>query len=326
MQYLRLFSLDPTYNLAVEEQLFATLPPEHPGIFMLWQNAPSVIVGRYQCTAEEVNAVVVAREHIPVVRRITGGGAVYHDLGNLNFSFLANSHGTARVNFQQYLKPIVVALAELGVQAAISGRNDLEVDGKKISGSGQLVCGSRILHHGTLLINVDRARLDEVLTVAPEKIHSRGIQSVRMRVGGIADYWHPGSTLDMLIEALRRHCTDDDAAGLTPVELAGAEQLAAGKYRQWHWNYGASPPYTREQKRRFPWGTVCLRLDVQQGVIRSCRIFGDFFSMRDIAELEALFAGCRHERQSLRQRLQTVSWEEYFVGSEAASMLHFFGC
>ena len=126
MEHLTFSTLDPAFNLALEEVLFQSLPAGHPGWFLLWQNGPSVIVGRHQCTADEVNADFIRRENLPVVRRITGGGAVYHDTGNLNFSFIEHANGREKVDFRRYLEPVCAALADLGVQAVLSGRNDIE--------------------------------------------------------------------------------------------------------------------------------------------------------------------------------------------------------
>lgn len=323
MRHLCLSTLDPAYNLALEERLFNTLRPESSGLFLLWQNVPSVIVGRHQCTAEEVNAAFVKREGIPVVRRITGGGAVYHDRGNLNFSFIAHRDGPAKMDFRPRLEPVIAALAELGVRAVLSGRNDLETAGRKISGSSQLARGSRVLHHGTLLVDVDFDRLAAALTADPEKIRSKGVASVRARVGNIAEFWRPGNSMETLVKALLRHCAPDGPAALSPEDEAAAARLADEKYRQWRWNYGASPRYTEERRRRFPWGTVCLRLDVREGVIRDCGISGDFFAMRDIAELEALFVGKALRAEALSPALRDVSWADFFVGCKPEEMENF---
>ena len=163
MEHLTFSTLDPAFNLALEEVLFQSLPAGHPGWFLLWQNGPSVIVGRHQCTADEVNADFIRRENLPVVRRITGGGAVYHDTGNLNFSFIEHANGREKVDFRRYLEPVCAALADLGVQAVLSGRNDIEANGRKISGSGQMLRRGKVLHHGTLLIDVNFERLSSVL-------------------------------------------------------------------------------------------------------------------------------------------------------------------
>ena len=226
MQFLSLSSTDPALNLALEECLLQWLPADHPGLFLLWQNAPSVIVGRHQVTLDEIDADFVRRRGLPVVRRMTGGGAVYHDLGNLNFSFMENAHGRKTVDFARYLRPVCAALAELGVQAPLTGRNDLEAGGRKISGSAQSLRQGRILHHGTLLVSLDFGELVQALHVDPDKIRSKGIASVRSRVANISEFWTPGSGMEDLRAALLRHCADGEADDAT---MEFVQQVLAGK-------------------------------------------------------------------------------------------------
>ena len=228
MQFLSLSSTDPALNLALEECLLQWLPADHPGLFLLWQNAPSVIVGRHQVTLDEIDADFVRRRGLPVVRRMTGGGAVYHDLGNLNFSFMENAHGRKTVDFARYLRPVCAALAELGVQASLTGRNDLEAGGRKISGSAQSLRQGRILHHGTLLVSLDFGELVQALHVDPDKIRSKGIASVRSRVANISEFWTPGSGMEDLRAALLRHCADGEGS-LEPEVLRAMEHSALEK-------------------------------------------------------------------------------------------------
>ncbi|MDR3358659.1 MAG: lipoate--protein ligase [Desulfovibrio sp.] len=322
MEFLSLSSLDPAVNLALEERLFTTLPPRHPGLFLLWQNGPSVIVGRHQCTAEEINAEFVRRENLPVVRRNTGGGAVYHDTGNLNFSFLENTRRPGGMDFRRLLAPVCLALADVGVRAEISGRNDLEVQGRKISGNAQLLRDGKMLHHGTLLVNLDLSRMVEALKPAPEKIRSKGVASVRARVANITEFWKPGTTVEALKHALLRRCAERRAE-LGRETLAVAQDLAETKYRQWDWNYGASPAFTEKKRERFPWGSVDMRLDVRDGVIRSCRFYGDFFAATPIGELQSLLTGQKRESGDLARALDGVNMENFFSGCDAAVMRRF---
>ena len=227
MQSLSLTSTDPAFNLALEECLLQWLPADHPGLFLLWQNAPSVIVGRHQVTLDEIDSDFVRRRGLPVVRRMTGGGAVYHDLGNLNFSFMENAHGRKTVDFARYLRPVCEALAELGVRASLSGRNDLEAGGRKISGSAQSLRQGRILHHGTLLVSLDFGELVQALHVDPDKIRSKGIASVRSRVANISEFWTPGSSMEGLRAALLRRCAD----GAGQLEPGGLAPGRAGRHR-----------------------------------------------------------------------------------------------
>lgn len=323
MQFLAFSSTDPAFNLALEECLLQWLPADHPGLFLLWQNAPSVIVGRHQVTLDEIDSDFVRRRGLPVVRRMTGGGAVYHDLGNLNFSFMENAHGRKTVDFARYLRPVCTALAGLGVQASLTGRNDLEAGGRKISGSAQSLRQGRILHHGTLLVSLDFGELVQALHVDPDKIRSKGVASVRSRVANISEFWAPGSSMESLRAALLRHCADGEGK-LEPEVLRAAEELAERKYRSWDWNYGASPAFSLQRRERFPWGLVDWRLDVRDGTIRDCRICGDFFATADIAGLEGRLRGVRCQSAALAGALEGVPWQEYFSHCDPQRMECFF--
>lgn len=316
---------DPACNLALEETLFSRLCPEEPGVFLLWQNAPAVIVGRHQNTLEEIDRSWLLSRGIPVVRRNTGGGAVYHDLGNLNFSFMEYAPERQKVDFGRYLQPVCAALSRLDVPVQITGRNDLEVRGRKVSGSAQCLRQGRVLHHGTLLVNVDFASMTSALSVDPEKYRSRGIASVRARVANISEFWRDGSTMRDLCAALADCCAPGGTAQDVPADvLAEAEALADRKYRTWEWNFGASPAYTEKRRQRFPWGTVDIRLDVCRGIIRNCHISGDFFAAAPVEALQERFAGVRHECCALEQALADVDWEAHFSGCDPAVMQKFF--
>jgi len=320
---LTLHTQDPAFNLALEEHLLTSLPPGHPGLFMLWQNCPSIIVGRHQCTAEEVDAAFVQRENLPVVRRMTGGGAVYHDAGNLNFSFISHVPGPARPDFARWLEPVCRALRDVGGTAVISGRNDREAEGRKIAGSGQRYWQGRCLHHGTLLVQADFERMGRALTPDAAKLRSRGVASVRARVGNLADIWQSGTTMEDLKACLLRHCACG-LADLADADTAAASALAERKYQQWSWNYGASPPFDETRSQRFAFGSISLRLAVRQGRITDCRIYGDFFVQDDITELESLLTGQSCEPQSLRHALASVDWPRWFGPCDAGELLDFF--
>lgn len=323
MRALVVDTTEPAYNLALEETLFDGLSTGDEGLFLLWRNAPSIIVGRHQCTGEEINADFVKRRGIPVVRRNTGGGAVYHDLGNLNFSFIEHADGEGKVDFGRYLTPICAALRELGVEAHISGRNDLEVEGRKISGSAQRLQHGKVLHHGTLLVDLNFSDLVEALQVEPEKYLSKGVASVRARVANISEFCTSSALMDELRAALVRTCADRQI-GLPPDAHRRAEALAETKYRTWEWNYGASPAFAFRRKERFPWGSVDLRLNVRKGVIVAARIHGDFFSAADVDELERRLIGLRHEPSCLAEALRDAPWTSWFSGCDPERMRDFF--
>lgn len=313
---------DAARNLATEEVLFRTLAPGHPGLFLLWRNEPAVIVGRHQCVADEVDQAAARREGVPVIRRITGGGAVFHDAGTLCFSWIANDTGMGPA-FVPLLAQVARALADVGVPARLTGRNDLEAGGRKISGSAQFRSGGRLLVHGTLLVRTDLERMGRLLTPGAAKRRAHGVASVRARVGNAADLWTPGSSTESLQAALLARCAPEAEppdAGLAHM----AELLAQRKYRSPDWNRDTGSAATRTLAQRFPWGGVELRLKVQEGRIRTLRITGDFFSDDGVEALEQCLDGCPAEAAALRRVLDAVPWERYFLGCEADAMRDFF--
>lgn len=313
---------DPAYNLALEEVLFSHLDANSPGWFLLWQNAPSIIVGRHQNAHEEINPGLCQRYGLDVVRRQTGGGAVYHDLGNINFSFLVPDSERGPLDFARFLRPIQEVLHNLGVKAELSSRNDLTVAGRKISGSAQLRNKRGILHHGTLLFSLDLDMLGAVLTGAPDKFLSKGIASVRSRVTNICEHAPMGLSLMDMQNSVMEHCATS-VGTIAPAMHEAAETLAASKYRTHDWNFGASPPFTHHWRQRFSWGALEVRYEVKRGSITACKIFGDFFSQADILELEKLCVGLPYQRASIATALVHVDIARYFSGSSAQEVRDF---
>lgn len=313
---------EAAFNLALEEVLFSRLTADSAGWFLLWQNAPAIIVGRHQNAHEEINPELCQRYGLDVVRRQTGGGAVYHDLGNLNFSFLVPDAERGPLDFARFLRPIQEVLHGLGVKAELSSRNDLTVDGLKISGSAQLRNKQGILHHGTLLFSLDLDMLGAVLTGAPDKFLSKGIASVRSRVTNISAHAPEGLTLAHMQAQLMEHCAS--YVGSVPQDmLEAAEALAATKYRTWDWNFGASPPFTHKWRHRFSWGALEVCYGVHKGHITSCRLFGDYFSQAEMAELEKLCVGLPYQRAALAEALEQVDFAAYFSGCAAQEVRDF---
>lgn len=326
MYALRIDSVDPAFNLALEEILFDTLSPENPGMFLIWRNEPSVIVGCHQNTAEEVNAAFCRERGIHVVRRPTGGGAVYHDLGNVNFSFLVWVDKNRLAGFEEFMEPMVLALRDLGVNAAYTSRNDITVDGRKVAGTAQRRSGQKMLHHGCLLVDVDTAALSGALAADPEKFRSKGVASHRARVANLREFLpadlSPEQRMTMVIDAMTRRCAPEERS-LDPALREKAEALARSRYRSWEWNWGRSPRFTEKRRRRFDWGRLECLLNVRNGVIDGCRLFGDFFALRDIRELEALLVGQRADPSSLRAALADAPVESWFSGARRDELLAF---
>lgn len=314
---------DPAFNLAIEEYLYRTVAPGHPGYFFLWQNEPSIIVGRFQNTAQEVNRTFAAERGIHVVRRISGGGAVYHDLGNLNYSFILPNDGGAPFDFARYAQPIVETLKKLGVRAEFSSRNDLVIDGRKFSGSAQHMDSQRLLHHGTLLFDSDLSVLAQALNVDSEKFTSKGFASVRSRVTNIRPHLPVPLSPEEFRDALRSSLSDLGAKALSEEDLAAIEELRREKYGTWDWNWGASPEFTERKAQRFPWGKVEALLNVKEGVIHSIRFYGDFFGTEDRSELEEAFIKRRYRAEDLKEALGTIALDRYFRGAAPEEFLAF---
>lgn len=322
MKYLLIESTDPALNLALEEQLFNELQEGDTGWFLLWKNSPSIIVGRNQNTIAEINGELVKKYNLNVVRRVTGGGAVYHDLGNLNFSFIHNVTKKGGINFKRYLEPIIQALDSVGIESQFSGRNDLLTSGKKFSGSAQIIRGTKVLHHGTILMGLDLDMLDAVLTCSPDKYQSKGIASVRSRVINLSEVWPENCIDDDVIGSLLKNCADQPGH-LTPETLQNAEKLADTKYRSWAWNYGNSPNFTEKKRRRFSWGTVECLLEVKHGVIENCSVYGDYFSTLETEQLIDALKGIKHSPETIQNALADFPVEQCFVGCDPDEMRSF---
>lgn len=310
MIYIDNKSLDPYFNLALEEYLLTSADKE---IFMLWRNDNTIVVGKNQNTAAEINARYVADNNISVVRRLTGGGAVFHDKGNLNFSFILNNDGKSFGNFGKFTAPVVEVLRSLGVDAQISGRNDITVDGCKISGNAQTVYKNRILHHGTLLFSADISKIAGALNVNEAKISSKGIKSVRSRVTNISTHLKNKITVEEF-QKLLAESFNYPQYFLTQQDIAAAKRLADEKYSTWEWNYGYSPKYSFKNIMRFDGGCIEINLDIAGGIIKDAKIFGDFFGIGSISDIEQALTGVRHNEADIKKALSGIDFSKYFVG------------
>lgn len=310
---------NPAVNLALEEYILRNAQTDED-LLLFYINAPSIIIGRHQNTVEEINRNYVEQHGIHVVRRLSGGGAVYHDLGNLNFSFITDSHPENFRNFKKFTEPVVRALAGMGVPAELSGRNDLLVKGRKISGNAQYISKGRMVSHGTLLFNTDLSHVSEALNVKADKITSKGIKSVRSRVANISEFLEQPMTIETFREQLLKEIfAGSDTAPEYPVsavDWAAVHQLADVRYRSWEWTYGHSPDFNVEKRERFPGGEIDARLDVQQGLIHSVKFYGDYFAELEPGVLEQLLVGVRYSQEDIIRALQSETIDRYFAGMD----------
>ncbi len=304
---------EPYFNLAVEEYLLDNVDDD---IFMLWRNEPSIIVGKFQNSLAEINVDYVKENGIKVVRRQTGGGAVFHDLGNLNFTFVeSNSNG----NFRTFTEPILEVLHQMGVDARFEGRNDLTVNGMKISGNAQCVHHHRMLHHGTLLFSSEMTDLSKALKVNPLKFQDKAVKSVRKRVTNISEYLEDKNltVLDFANRIMRYILTsrpDAETYAFSEEEIQYIRRLTEEKYATWEWNFGSSPKYTFHKSAKTAGGIVELYLSINKSLIREAKIYGDFFARKDISELEEKLVDLQHNEQDLDELLSAIELSEYING------------
>ncbi|KFI04174.1 lipoate--protein ligase LplJ [Bacillus spizizenii] len=308
---------DPRINLAIEEYCVKHLDPKQPYL-LFYVNQPSIIIGKNQNTIEEINTKYVEENGIIVVRRLSGGGAVYHDLGNLNFSFITKDDGDSFHNFKKFTEPVIQALRQLGVEAELSGRNDIVVDGRKISGNAQFATKGRIFSHGTLMFDSSIDHVVSALKVKKDKIESKGIKSIRSRVANISEFLDDKMTTEEFRSHLLRHIfnTNDiqnvPEYKLTEKDWEVIHQISKERYQNWDWNYGRSPKFNLNHSKRYPIGSIDLRLEVKKGKIEDCKIFGDFFGAGDVSEIENLLVGKQYERSVIADVLDDVNLKHYF--------------
>lgn len=307
-------STKPQYNLAMEEYAVKHLY-QGEDILLLWQNEPSVIIGRNQNTVEEINEVFIKERGIHVVRRMSGGGAVYHDLGNLNFSFVTKGDRVNVNNYRKFTDPVIAALNKLGVNAEFQGRNDIVVDGRKVSGNAQYYHGKVMLHHGTLLFDSTMEDVVQSLNVSQEKITSKSIKSIRSRVENIAHFMEQPCTMAEFKQTILNAFSQSESYRdyhLTPADEEQIKALRESKYDLWDWNYGKSPEYNIKKEKRFPGGNLELLMDVDKGQIKTLTIYGDFFAQEQIRQLEQNLIGEKYEKEAIRQYLDSLNWSDYF--------------
>ncbi|MFZ7945284.1 MULTISPECIES: lipoate--protein ligase [Bacillaceae] len=316
---------DPRINLAIEEYALKNLDINETYL-LFYINEPSIIIGKNQNTIEEINTEYVEGNGIHVVRRLSGGGAVYHDLGNLNFSFITKDDGESFHNFRKFTEPVVAALNKLGVNAELSGRNDLEVEGRKISGNAQFSTKGRMFSHGTLLFDSEMDHVVSALKVKKDKIESKGIKSVRGRVANISEFLEEKLDIQefrsLILTSIFEGQEEIPEYVLTEEDWENIHQLSKERYQNWEWNYGRSPKFNLHHSHRFPVGSIDVRLEVNKGILENCKIYGDFFGVGDVSDIENRLKGIRYEKDEIEKALSDVNTTHYFGNVSAAEFIN----
>lgn len=306
-------STDPYFNIATDEYILKSLKED---CFMLWRNDNAIIVGQYQNTLAEINYDYVKEHQITVVRRLSGGGAVYHDLGNLNFSFTQSGKDSNLSNFEKFTKPVVEVLQELGVNAKFEGKNDLMIDGLKFSGNAAHIYKHKILHHGTILYASEMRNVAEALRINPVKYQDKAVKSIPKRVTNIMDHLKSPLSLEDFTKKLMNHVLNTYPNAklyeFTEEDKKAIRKLRDEKYATREWNFGKSPDYNFKKAIRTEGGLLEMNLEVKNGIIEQVKIFGDFFSEKGITAVENALVNAHHEEQELRSILAQLPIDKHF--------------
>ncbi|MEZ4387960.1 MAG: lipoate--protein ligase [Candidatus Krumholzibacteriia bacterium] len=321
IRILRSTDTNPWFNLATEDHIFRDMDPAVDVLF-LWRNQPNIVIGRHQNPWAECDLEAMEREGVLLTRRQSGGGAVYQDLGNSCFTFLS---GKASYSVDRNFALIIDALARLGVAAEQTGRNDLLVAGRKVSGSAFKLAADRAFHHGTMLLHADLDRLGALLRPDPRKLTAKGVKSVRSRVANLSE-WVPGLDhdrfCDAMVAAFREHHGER-----APVELLDRSVLETipslaehyAHQSDWAWRYGETPDFAITLKTRFDWGLVDVHLDTARGKVARARVFSDSLRPEMIERVADALVGAPYEGEALATRVRAVGLAREYA-AEAAEL------
>ncbi len=280
MIYINRDTTDPWFNVAAEEFILKNIDDE---VVMLWHSTPCVVVGKHQNTLNEVNTLLAEELNIPVIRRISGGGTVYHDNGNLNYTIITSSKNTSTlVNFNKSTAPIISFLKEYSIEATFEGKNNLRINNLKFSGNSAHVYKNKVLHHGTLLYNTDLTLLNKIITPPDQLITDKAVQSIRTSVTNISEQTEVFNNIADFEQKLKNHLLKtlniNDVRELSTSEKEEINKLITSKYKQWEWNYGYSPNYSYSKTYK----ELTLTLEVKKSSITTAEIIGDIFNKSDI--------------------------------------------
>lgn len=329
MIYFENLSTDPAWNMAVEEALL--LEAREEPLLLLWENAPSVIIGRHQNVWSEVNIAYAKQKNIRIIRRLSGGGAVYHDNGNLNYTFIVPvENGSSKCapvfDFKSLSAPVVKVLRKMGLNAEFSGRNDIIIDNRKISGTAQVRFHGHLLHHGTLLFSTDLEKMTHVLTVDPEKYHSKGVPSVRARVANLSEFLPEEFGKEQFKQIILDELSKDNAISYTTFShelIETINRLKENKYGTDTWNIGRSPRSDFYREKRFSWGKLRADVTLERGKIVNLSFSGDFFFDEDPLTLAQYCLGVEYTRVTLRCHITEEKIKSVFPKLEKEEFISF---
>ena len=301
------------FNLAMEEYFLKNTKED---VFMLWRNESSIIVGKNQNTLSEINYEYVKENNIKVVRRQSGGGAVFHDLGNINFTFISCNDNSFS-DFKRFTMPIIESLKNLNIHAEFSGRNDLLINNQKFSGNAQYNYKNKVMHHGTLLFSSQINDLSNALKVKPSKFEGKGVKSVKSRVTNISNHLKESMTIlefkDYLMNFINSKDENNHFYELSDHDIKEINKLVDEKYSTWHWNFGHSPKYSLNNEVKYPGGNIEFSLNVDKGIINEIKFFGDFFGKKDVSNIENLLKNVKHNESSIKSTLNNIDINDYFL-------------
>ena len=304
---------NPYFNLAMEEYF---LKSTNEDLFILWRNENSIIVGKNQNTLSEINYEYVRKNNIKVVRRQSGGGAVFHDLGNINFTFISCNNNNFS-DFKKFTTPIIEALERLNIYAKFSGRNDLLINNQKFSGNAQYNYKDKVMHHGTLLFSSQINDLSKALNAKSSKFKDKGIKSVKSRVTNISNHLENNMTVlefqEYLFKFVNNKFENNHFYELSNYDISEINKLVKEKYSTWEWNFGKSPKYFLNNEVSYYGGNIELSLDVEKGFIKKIKFFGDFFGKKDVSYIEDLLKDTKHNESSIKDILSIVDINDYFL-------------
>jgi len=324
IRYIETNSTDAAFNFACEAHCMKKFKDDKT--IMIWQADNCVMIGRYQAAQSEIDAAAVKKIGASVIRRATGGGTIYTDMGTLLYTFIMPAGDALSIDFTTVCRPIVSSLNKMGINAELKGRNDILIDGKKISGNAQAISGNVLCSHGSLLYDTNLDMLNELLVVDEAKIKSKGITSIRSRVTNIIEHMPAKCSTKEFWQKLKKTLFEEGDAteyALTAEDIDEIERIKNEKFGTWAWNVGNAPKFNYFSEKRFPKGKVSVSLDINSGIVGQCRINGDFLGLMPIEPIENIIEGTPYIYEEMKNKLSNIDFDIYFRG---ISRDEFLGC